>query len=220
MKKIVYAILAISLAFLLNIWLYYYSENYSFFLKNIKYGNSVIEQESLNITDNYSPSSIKETCNCEVSEPIKCENTSTWKIIPVKNQTLDHTGQLNLLFTFFDKVTLVEKPYNEYYKIFGITDEYPTEYSIYSNKNYELYLFHFWKFDDIYNMFELLSKDVNNKNKFSLNKLNNFWNKSFFINTNVNDWSVKLVIDNWKILFWLNIKKSYYNDIKSILEKF
>lgn len=220
MKKIVYAILAISLAFLLNIWLYFYSENYSFFLKKIKYWNSVIEQESLNITDNYSLSPIKESCNCEVSAPIKCENTFSWKITPKENQIFDQTGQLNQLFTFFDKVTLVEKPYNEYYKIFDITDEYPLEYRTYSNKNYELYLFHFWKFDDIYNMFDLLSKNINNKNKFSLNKLNNFWNKSFFINTNINDGNVRVVIDNWKILFWLNIKKSYYNDIKTILEKF
>lgn len=223
MKKIVYSILILITAFLLNIWLYFYSENYSFFLKKMKYWDSMINKESLNITDDYSLPN-KEACNCDNIKPVSCEKTNTWKIISenvINNVwTLSSSWEINEFFTYFDKNTLKIKWYDQYYQIFGITDEYPTEYITYNNENFEAYLFLSWKFDDIYNMFELLMTDKTIVNKFTLNKTNTFGKKSFFINTLKDDWKVKLVAYNWKILFWLNIKKSYYNNIKTILEKF
>lgn len=221
MKKVVYSILILILTFLLNIWLYYYSENYSFFLKKLKYWDTMINNESQNITDDYVANN--SNCNCDNVQPI-CSNS--WGLVKentniVSNSwTSTSSWQIDEFFTHFDKNTLKIKQYDEYYKIFNITDEYPTEYITYDNENFEVYLFLNWKFDDLYNMFELLSTDKTIINKFSLNKVNSFGKKSFFINTINDDGRVKLVVDNWKILFWLYIKKSYYNNIKTILEKF
>jgi hypothetical protein len=52
---------------------------------------------------------------------------------------------------------------------------------------------------------------------FQLNRMDNFWKKSFFINLSQQDDQVRLVVDNGNILFWLKMKKNYYNDIKNIL---
>ncbi len=226
MKKIVYAIWGIILLFLINVWLSFSSENYNFFLKKIKYWDVFLEKEAIKVSDEYSYKNNSKTCNCETVQAVYCQNftgTIAWVQTPnpnVTKDTLNLTGQLNILFQSFDENVLLKKPYDEYYKIFDITDEYPTEYITYSNINYELYLFPTWDIDNIYNIFELLSLDKNTLKKFTLNKVNNFGVKSFFLNLAKDDGKVRLVIYNWKILFWLNIKKSYYSNIKSILEKF
>jgi hypothetical protein len=236
MKKVVYSILVLIIIFLINIWLYYYSENYSFFLKKIKYWDLIIDKESLTITDDYTAKN--QTCNCDCNcDNIKPMCYNSWVLskesenekidkeitndLPETNSwnIITNSWQIDEFFNFFDKNTLKIKQYDEYYKIFDITDEYPTEYITYNNENFEVYLFVNWKFDDIYNMFELLSGDKTITNKFYLNRLDNFGEKSFFINMVNDDWKVRLIIDNWKILFWLYTKKSYYNTIKQILEK-
>ncbi|MDD5770133.1 MAG: hypothetical protein PHE25_04130 [Candidatus Gracilibacteria bacterium] len=219
MKKIVYSILILAIAFLLNIGLYFYSENYNFFLKKLKYGNSIIDKQSENITDNYSFENNKQDCNCESV----CQNINSGKILNIPEiitNTLDNTGQINELFKIFDKNKLFEKKYDEYYKIFGITDEYPTDYLTYNNENYELYLFLSGKFEDLYNLFEVLAKDGKLANKFTLNKVKLFGKNTFFINALEGNGNVRVIIDSGKILVGLNIKKSYYNNIKTILEKF
>lgn len=217
MKKIVYSILLLVATFLLNIGLYYYSDSYSFFLKKVKYGDEIITLESKNITDNIG----KENCNCEaITQCNAPQETNTWSLVSTGVDLLKKEEQLNSFFSIFDKNTLSEKTYDEYYQIFDITDEYPKEYLTYHNENYEVYLFLWGSFIDIYNLFDLLSTYPNVEKKFSLNKLNNFWKQSFFINTKVDDGNVRLVVDNWKILFWLKVKKSYYNNVKTILEKF
>lgn len=220
MKKIIYSIIALVLAFLLNIWLYFYSESYSFFLKKLKYWDELIQNESQNITDNYSFTPQKNECTCESVKYLNCQNNSDIQKENILPQINTLSWELNELFTHFDKNTLVEKKFDEYYQIFNITDEYPTEYKTFTNENFELYLFNSWKFDDLYNLFDVLSKDQNVINKFSLNKSNNFWKQSFYINTKIDDWYARVVVSNWKILFWLKVKKWYYNVIKPILEKF
>lgn len=66
-------------------------------------------------------------------------------------------------------------------------------------------------------MFEYLQIDL----PFSINEVNNFWEKSFYINLDekINDNYIRLVIsENW-ITFWLKINKSQYENVKNILNK-
>lgn len=225
MKKIIYPLIALVSLFLLNILLYLYSDNYSFFFKKLKYWYWLIQNESQDITDNYSFKQNSNECTCESVKYLNCQNNNLLKnnsnyISWETNTEKNFSWSLTELFLHFDKNILSERKYDEYYQIFGITDEYPTEYKTFSNDNFELYLFSSWKFEEIYNLFDILSKDKNIINKFTLNQTNTFWKQSFFINSHVDDWNVKIVINNWKILIWLSIKKWYYNNIRPILEKF
>jgi hypothetical protein len=56
---------------------------------------------------------------------------------------------------------------------------------------------------------------------FTINRVNNFWNESFYINLNedIKDNYIRSVINYKWIVFWLKIKKSEYNTIKNNLEK-
>ena len=80
---------------------------------------------------------------------------------------------------------------------------------------FEIYFFVDDNFDKVYDFFELLSKDLN----FEVKKTNNFWNRSFYINTTDAKF-IKVIVKSWDKLFWLNIKKQYYNEVKDILKNF
>ncbi|MGE4444050.1 MAG: hypothetical protein AB7E37_03610 [Candidatus Altimarinota bacterium] len=245
MKKVVYTILLISLVFLGNIGLYFYSDAYSIFLKQMKYGEDVPQDYTSLITDDYL---LKNFSGGDAS--CSCENTGTKNISSEK--TLDDVGEktsiasgnvvntpkqtqetefekqqkalkkqevvnkISQILPKFSKYNLVEKPYDEYYKMFDISDEYPNEYLTYSNTDLEMYFFPESTFDSFYNIFTLLSNDVMVRD-FELNKVDSFGKKAFFINLVPQDDMVRLVIDNGNILFGLKMKKSYYNDIKNIL---
>lgn len=238
MRKIVYSILIVSFVFLLNIGLYFYSDSYSFFLKKIKYWEETSLLDKNKITDEYllsSLTSLEKDCNCE---PLVCDNNQNLEnnfekvddLIDVKpvqsqeniqNEIINQNNQkINEYIKKFSNYKLLEKSYDEYYKIFDITDEYPNKYTTYQAWDLEIYFFPLSNFDEIYNIFNFLINDDLITNKFDLNKTNNFWKKSFFINLKTQDEFVRLVIDDWNILFWLKIKKGYYWDIKKILQNF
>lgn len=236
MKKIVYSIFLVCLFFLLNLTLYYYSDSYSFFLKKMKYWDDVILNDSKNITDEYFLTDFDNNnceCNCENQEQISPEITkpdipkisenltNTSAIISQEKPQKDYSKEINSVISKFREFySLEEKTYDEYYKIFDITDEYPDIYSTFVWDNLEIYVFPEAKFQNVYDMFELLSWDNNIQKKFSVNKTNNFWKNSFFLNLNPWDDFARMIIDDWNILFWLKLKKSYYNDIKQILQNF
>lgn len=230
MKKIVYLILIVSLTFLFNIGLYYFSDSYSFFLKNIKYWDDIITNDSKFITDDYLLKiDNQQSCECEKCEDTLKKQEDLEVLTPVINEVIkkqpepeiDYSKDIQkVLLKFNPFYTLEEKKYDEYYKIFDITDEYPKKYFTYQEKKLELYFFGWWKFDEIYSLFDYLSVQDFISNKFTLNKINNFWKKSFFINLTTPDDFVRIVVDNENILFWLKIKKEYYNDIKEMLKNF
>lgn len=232
MRKIVYSILIVSFVFLLNIGLYFYSDSYSFFLKKIKYWEETSLVDKWLITDDYLLNNIWDnlSCDCEqiCQQNNENQNTNTENTIQnvddlVKNeveiQKQDY-DKINNFMQRFASYNLSEKAYDEYYKIFDVTDEYPNKYVTFSNNDLEIYFFPYSKFDDLYNIFDLLKTDELVLNKFDLNKTNNFKKQSFFINFKTQDDFVRLVIDDWNILFWLKMKKSYYWDIKKILQNF
>jgi len=59
-----------------------------------------------------------------------------------KEPEIDYSKDIGkLLSKFTPFYTLKEKVYDEYYKIFDITDEYPKKYFTYQEKNLEIYFF-------------------------------------------------------------------------------
>lgn len=247
MKKVVYTILLTTLVFLSNIVLYFYSDAYSFFLKKMKYWEEGVPDYSSRITDEYLLKNFplwNKDCSCEniISQTNTPEIETFEDILPqpqineedipsptsqkpqeteFEKQQKELRKQENIqkisqILPKFSKYNLVEKPYDEYYQIFDISDEYPNSYFTYSSPDLEIYFFPESNFSEFYNIFSLLANDSMVKD-FELNQVNTFWKKTFFINLIPKDEKVRLVVDNGNILFWLKMKKGYYNDIKNIL---
>lgn len=244
MKKVVYTILVICVVFLCNIGLYFYSDTYSFFLKQMKYWEDIPQDYTSLITDDYllKNFSWSQNLSCDCETPIEQECPIQPSLVELNTPTLSgqnnptdlevqkrelekkqqeekrqqHLSRINSVLPRFSQYKLSEKAYDEYYKIFDISDEYPNQYYTYTWENLEMYFFPESSFEDFYNIFTLLSNDIMVR-KFELNKVENFWKKTFFINLNPKDDMVRLVMQGENILFWLKVKKSYYNDIKNIL---
>lgn len=241
MRKIVYTLLIISWVFLCNIGFYFYSDTYSSFLKELKYK----DEFSGLITDEYFlknfPWDVTE-CNCETvcSESLKPENINDMllmddfpdKVTPEQNipetpllteaqiqAQREIEQKISRILQKFSKYNLQEKKYDEYYEIFDITNEYPNPYITYLSNDLEIYFFHLSRFEEFYNIFELLSKDMMIRD-FELNRLDNFLRKSFFINVKPSDDRVRLVLDDGNIVFGIRVQKKNYDEIKKILQNF
>ncbi len=241
MKKIVYLILIFSMFFFLNIGFYFYSDSYVSFLKEIKYWEwdewklDIVNDDYL--LETFVPE--ENTCNCEdiceekrlIEEKrqndiyeMEQANIKENSIIPIvedksmKYRELEEQNyeNINQILEKFSSYNLSRVDYNQYYNIFDITNEYSDYYITYKKEDFELYIFLWWDFHDIYNTFELVLNDNLWQKDFKLKRLDNFWNRSFFINLNTWDDFVRIVIDDWNILYWLKIKKSYYPNIKNI----
>jgi hypothetical protein len=78
-----------------------------------------------------------------------------------------------------------------------------------------LYFFDTKRYNEVYDIFEVLAYDL----PFTTNKVDNFWNSSFYINLNedIKDNYIRLVINYKWVVFGLKIKKSEYNTIKESL---
>jgi hypothetical protein len=102
--------------------------------------------------------------------------------------------------------------------LFGLTNEYPYEYKEFYSKEKKMTLYIFeWKlYDDIFNIFDVISYNL----YFKVKKVNNFWDKSFYINLepDLDDNYTRFVFSYKNKNFWLKIKKDWYNDIKMIMK--
>ncbi len=247
MKKIIYWFLFLFVIFLLNVAWYFFSENYRFLLKKIKHWDNYVMQDDETLKDlNFSDEEIQKTnnwtwtCDCSKSQCI-LEDSSSWVFNKVSTWTtqlqdleniqksnttnalswevlsdeLTYSWIINQVKEKFSWYDFKYKPYWDDYMMFGFTDEYPNKYLTYNAWKFEIYFFVDDNFDKVYDFFELLSKDLN----FEVKKTNNFWNRSFYINTTDAKF-IKVIVKSWDKLFWLNIKKQYYNEVKDILKNF
>ncbi len=99
--------------------------------------------------------------------------------------------------------------------LFDITNEYPDEYYEYYSDDLSLYFFTTKSYDDVKNIIEVIAFEV----PYEINEVNNFLDKSFYINLDevISDNDIRIVIWYKSITFWLKIKKDVYNDVKDIL---
>ena len=97
--------------------------------------------------------------------------------------------------------------------VFWITDEYTKKYTLYENKNIEIYFFDESSYKEISDFWELLKNTYN----YKINQTNSFWNKSFYINIETPDNFVRIFLEyNWQVI-WIKAKKQDFNKIKNIL---
>lgn len=122
----------------------------------------------------------------------------------------------NVMLTSFSGVVFQEKLYDDFFQIFGITDEFPKKYITFLAPDIEMYSFYESSYDDVYTFFDVVSYDL----PLTLNKTNTFGERSFFINLKSKDDFVRLVIQVEKKVFGLKIKNTSYNKVKAILDTF
>ncbi len=118
-----------------------------------------------------------------------------------------------LILKKFEKYKL--KKIDLHPRLFDLTWEYPDEYFEYYAKDINLYFFWNKLYSDIKDIFEVLTYEL----PFSINEVNNFWEKSFYINLNpwFNDNHVRIVIKKSNRMIWLKIRKELYEKMKKEL---
>ena len=224
--KIFSILLIIVSSFILNIWLYYTSESYRNFLKELKQ-EPVISK----VDDNYDISE-KQLKNIEKDS---LENELNKKVLDNKKNTSNKKDNLSFVEIKTDKKEISDDLLSSYFKellnkfsefnlyridtddsLMDVTSEYPDWYFKYYSKDLSLYLFPTKKYEEVKDIFEVESSD----DFFTINEVNNFWDKSFYINLQkrFDDWFVRFIFEkNWSVI-WVKVNKKLYKKIKNIIK--
>lgn len=228
MKKIVYSFWALFVLFVWNLFAYFLIPWYSLFLKKQKYTNQDFDYH--NISDDYTLDfDEKKPQEDEVEDYdddiidildfdfLENSDEDIWENIKDVLPEDQRESAINMfspiLYILKDFELNLQEP-QEYYQIFGITDEYPNEYLHYFSNFWDIYYFYKSNdIDEIYRFFE-----ITNEGDYILNQVNNFGNASFYINAT--DWNVRIIIDAHNMIIGLLIQESYYYEIKDILNNF
>ncbi len=207
MRKWVLVLFSLLVLFGLNLILYWFNEDYRFFVKKLKYSGEVIDVNKDDaVTDEIEPTYVPielEPQVLEVEEIVEEKQLELWE---------NEKKILSKFFSYDLERVLVHN------SLFNLTSEYPDDYFeyVWIDGDMVLYLFPTREYEQILEVFEVISYDL----PFELNILNNFWEASFFINVDdeFDDDFVRLVIKSVNGVFWLKIKKDLYNDTKEILK--
>ena len=208
MRKWVIILFSLLVLFGLNLIMYWFNEDYRFFVKKLKYSG-----EGTQITDEQITSDSYDTLPEVISvdpEPQEVEiDISEQKEL----ELWDAEKRILSKFFSYDLERVLVKQ-----SLFDLTSEYPDDYFEYLGLDWDmiLYLFSGREYESIKEIFEVISYDM----PYTLNEVNNFWEASFFINVDeeFNDDFVRFIIKSTNGVFWLKIKKDLYNDTKEILK--
>jgi len=214
MRRIIIFIIFLIAIFIVNLIFYFLSSDYRFFLKKIKNPDEIVYLEDKvydDTLDNTVLDDVEIINTDKNNEKIFELKENDW-IVTLKEEVVlwkNYRDILNLFSIY--KLNKLEVNSN----LFDITDEYPDNYFEYYSKDLTVYLFPTKNYDDLYNIFDVLSKEL----PFTLNEVNNFWDRSFYINLDkdIQDRFVRVVISNNGIVFWLKIKKTEYSLVKEKL---
>ncbi len=209
MRKWVIILFSLLVLFGLNLIMYWFNEEYRFFVKKLKYSGegTQITDEIISIdADNDLPNEIS------VVDP---EPQEVRIDVPEQKDLELWDAEKRILSKFFsydlERVEIKQS-------LFDLTSEYPDDYFEYLGLEGDmiLYLFPTREYESIREIFDVISYDM----PFTLNEVNNFWEASFFINVDeeFNDDFVRFVVKSTNGVFWLKIKKDLYNDTKEILK--
>lgn len=229
MRAIIIFLACIMFVLIGNIIAYTSSEEYRFFLKKIKYSDSVVYEEDVNLSDElnlgnnvewwdssnwWSPTTTRDLIGEDdftFLDALSWENFISQQQESLPELSADEEYVLSLFGSFDLKKQ--ESPNN----LLDITKEYPDLYHEWYSKWVTLYAFSTKSYSEVQEIFEILSFDE----AYTLNEVNNFWDASFFINRDeiVADGFVRIIFDYENTAFWLKIRKDRYNEIKRIMKE-
>ena len=203
------------------------SEDYRFFIKKIKYSDSVIYESKLSINDkdttlseiDIEESPVVSLVPEEETEEVEVADTSGLQFLsdietPSQEQEISLSNVEQDILDLFSEYDL--KELKKHASLFDISTEYPDDYFEYFSKNLVIYFFSTKSYSEVFDIFEVLSYDL----PYDLNEVNNFWQSSFYINLKevYTDEFIRLVVQyQWKA-FGLKIHRDVYDDIKDILD--
>ena len=213
-------LLWIMILFVSNVLLYIIFDDYRFFLQKIKRGEEVVYVQDLDISDDYVEFDKEEviTVGKSIYSDDEILNINDSKVFE-KPPLPEPTTETVLWKTYIDILSRLEsyefEKQDTKFRLFGLTDEYPREYLEYYNELVTVYMFPGEKYNNMIDIFSVLSWEL----PITLNEVNNFWEKSFFINLDADfdDDMVRVIIMEKGVVFWLKIQKTEYNRIKWFL---
>ncbi len=216
MRKIIIFIIFLISIFIINLIFYFISDDYRFFIKKIKNTDDIVYLED----KQYNDEEIKDEEILNNAELVNTNKSNdrifelkedTW-IVSLKNEVVLWKNY-QLILDLFSIYKLKKLEVNS--NLFDLTDEYPDNYFEYYSKDLTLYLFPTKNYQDLYDIFSVLSNEL----PITINEVNNFWDNSFYINLDkdIQDRFVRIVISNKGVVFWLKIKKTEYDLVKEKL---
>lgn len=213
--------------FITHLFLYYLSNSYQNFFKWIKYENNT-NVNTWSLSNSW-------------TNAVKWISNYTWSNL--SNEDLSDNSQKNnendliksdekVTFSWNSDTISLSKEEQEvldlfkdselrklevHSSLFDLTTEYPDSYLEYFNEEkwITLYMFQTKLYDDVLNVFDVISYNL----PFKIKKVNNFWDSSFYINmdSTISDEYIRFVFSFKNKVFWLKIKKDSYNEVKEIL---
>jgi len=226
--KIFQLLLVSIFVFILNIWLYYTSENYRLFLQSIKWEKIVKEvNDKYEIKDNEVEKSLEDELNenilknkVDANIELKSKDSLIKKIEFVQNQVKKNI-ELSDSFKIF-----LEKIYSKFWEnnftkleshsnLMDVTSEYPDNYFEYYSSNLTIYFFPTKNYKELRDIFRIESE----WGLFKLNELDNFWDESFYINLleEYNDDFIRFIYTKGNDVIWIKVSKNEYNLLKNII---
>ncbi len=211
-RYFVYIILFLILSFILNITLYFFSDTYRNFLKSLKSEKQDIKQNINKVEKNETNFVKKKKVVKSKSENDKKDNIK----VEYKEKVLDISE------TKIEKEIL--KKFREYSlkklelhpRLFDLTSEYPDDYIEYYSEYLTIYFFWNKPYSDIKDIFNVLSYEL----PFSINEVNNFWDKSFYINLKdeFKDDNIRFVFTYKTRTIGIKVNKKFYDMVKIKLQ--
>ncbi len=229
LRYFIYIIWFLIISFLLNIFFYFISSDYRNFLKEIKSDNvwkiQVIYNTWKTIWNNKSnnqkeANSIiideKNINNVDKKSYIDTGDTEDKKVI--YSQVVGEIKETKIEKDILNKFREFKlKKLELHPRLFDLTTEYPNKYIEYYSEYLTLYFFGNEPYEKLKDVFNVLTYEL----PFSINEVNNFWNKSFYINLNkdFNDNQIRIVFLYKNRTFWVKVSKKLYSIVKEKLER-
>lgn len=222
MRKVILFLIFLIIIFIVNIWFYFLSEDYRDFLKELKWVDNSLKLEEKSFSDSLMDEKIvlqneKKDNNSEINNTKKLidknnNQENNWSKVK-QSEVLLWKNYLDIL-ELFSSYSINKLHVNSY--LFDITDEYPDNYYEYYSKDLTLYLFPTKTYKEVFDIFSVLSTEL----PFKINEVNNFWEKSFYINLNkdISDRFIRMLISDKWIVFWVKVEKTQYDIVKQKLD--
>jgi len=237
LRYLIYIILFLVTSFILNIFFYFISADYRSFLRSIKADN--IESSKINNVDNIDNIYIDTEENIKNNEILKEANNQvedskliTKEIISDAENKNNDLKEIKVEYTTIIwevKETKIEQDFLNRFKeyklkklelhprLFDLTTEYPDEYIEYYSEYLTIYLFGNKSYDSLKDIFKVLTYEL----PFTINEVNNFWDKSFYINLDneFQDNQIRIVLLYKNRTFGLKMSKDVYPMIRDKLAR-
>ena len=208
------------------VW-YISSSEYRFFIKKLKYQDEIVYDTQREIDDSFY-SIVQNTGEKKLDgESIEIIDTVSQESFSFLEALSGRVRKDSPTVLKLPEIWLIEnevlalfqwenlRSIDENINIFWLTNEYPDPYYEWISEDISFYIFPTKTYTEVYDIFDVLSFDI----PYTLNIVNTFGNRSFFINmdTNWDDGNVRLVFEYKKQVFWLKMKKNRYNEIREII---